>query len=190
MDEDVFDLPPQQRFDSLGNAVDLWTYKSYALFASAKAVESSCGRAPREPNDVNVVHEWMEMHGVSRMLRGVAFECLFKALWLAYGGTLAEKGKYRGIPGAKDHDLCSLERKVAELVDTGLNNEERRLLARLSFFIMYGRYPSRRSVSEEYPSAPDSDKPVYWCRWTPEDDRVLEGIENTLLRLIEKRGAF
>jgi len=95
MDEDVFDLPPQERFDSISNDADLWAYKSFALFSSAKAVESSCGRAPREPNDVHVVYEWAEMHGVSRMLRGMAFECLFKALWLSYGGVLADKGKYR-----------------------------------------------------------------------------------------------
>src|SRR3989338_1973666 len=49
----------------------------------------------------------------------------FKALWLAYGGTLADKGKYIGIPGARDHDLCSLEGEVAERVDTGLNSKER-----------------------------------------------------------------
>ena len=186
MDEDIFDLPRQEHFDSLGNDYDLWTHKSFALFRSAKAIESACGRVPRDQKDVQEVLEWVEMHGVSRMLRGMAFECLFKALWLAYGGTLADKGKYLGIPGARDHDLCSLEGKVAERVDTGLNSKERRLLARLSFFIMYGRYPIRKSMSEQYPSTPDSDKPVYWCRWTPEDDRVLEEVTNKLQQLIKK----
>ena len=186
MDEDIFDLPRQEHFDLLGNDYDLWTHKSFALFRSAKAIESACGRVPRDQKDVQEVLEWVEMHGVSRMLRGMAFECLFKALWLAYGGTLADKGKYLGIPGARDHDLCSLEGKVAERVDTGLNSKERRLLARLSFFIMYGRYPIRKSMSEQYPSTPDSDKPVYWCRWTPEDDRVLEEVTNKLQQLIKK----
>jgi len=186
MADDILDLPPQRVFDLLGNDANLWTYSSLALFASAEAVEQSCGRTPRQPHDLKVVFEWMQMHGVSRMLRGMGFECLFKALWLASGGSLASKGKYRGIPGARDHDLCSLGRKVSELVDTRLDDEQRRVLARLSFFITHGRYPIRKSFSEQRPSAPDADGPTRWCRWTPKDERVLKQLEQTLLRLIRK----
>ena len=82
------------------------------------------------------------------------------------------EGQYRGIPGAKDHDLCSLERKVAERVDTGLDNKAKALLARLSFFITYGRYPVMKSMSEKRPSVPIGER-VLWCRWILEDRKAL-----------------
>jgi len=120
------------------------------------------------------------------MLRGMGFECLLKGLWVAGGGTLVTKGKYRGIPRAKDHDLCALEREVAEKVPTGLNDQERAVLARMSFFITYGRYPVRKSVSEPYPSAPNLSGPLHWCRWTPEEMACLESIKNKLFGLADR----
>ena len=148
-------------------------------------MENHCGCFPETPYDIEIVHRWGEMHGVARMLRGMAFECLFKALFLKYGGQLSTKGKYRGIPNTKDHDLCSLEREVSKLSQIELNTTERRMLARLSFFIVYGRYPIRRSFSEPYPESPDVDKSVYWCRWTPEDKIILYQLETKLRDLID-----
>lgn len=183
MDEHISDLTPQEFFDTSGNNLDLWYWKSLALLSSAEAVENSCGQIPSNPKDEEEVVEWMEVHGVSRMLRGMALECLLKALWLKHGGRLSDKGEYRSIPGTKDHDLCSLENKIAEKVDTGLNTEEKRLLARLSFFIVAGRYPIPKSISA-YPSSPCSDEAIRWCRWIPEDDRTLNELIKKLNNLI------
>ena len=183
MNEDISDLTPQEFFDTVGNNIDLWYWKSLALLSSAEAVENSCGQIPSDPKNEEEVYRWMELHGITRMLRGMAIECMFKALWLKHGGRLADKGKYKSIPGTKDHDLCSLEDKMAEKVHTGLNTEERRLLARLSFFIVYGRYPIRKSISA-YPSSPCSDEPIRWCRWIAEDDRTLNEVIKKLNHLI------
>jgi hypothetical protein len=182
----IFDLPRQEVFDILGNDVGLWTMRAKALFSSAKAVENRCGRVPKEPKGLSETLEWAEMHGVFRMLQGMAFECVLKTLWLKHGGLLVDKGKYRGIPGAKDHDLCELESKVAERVNTGLNSTEKMLLARLSFFITYGRYPVRKSVSGKHPSVPDDSKRALWCRWIPEDNKTLKVAKNKLFRLLEQ----
>ena len=181
--EDTYKFDPQEFFDKIGNNIDLWYWKSLALLSSAEAVEGSCGQTPSDPKNEEDVVEWMEIHGITRMLRGMALECMFKALWLKYGGRLAVKGKYQCIPGTKDHDLCSLEEKISEKIDTGLNSEERKLLARLSFFIIYGRYPIRKSISS-YPSSPCSDEPIHWCRWIPEDDEILNGVIEKLINLI------
>ena len=184
-DDEYFDLSPQAQFNLSGNDVDQWLYKAIALFDSAKSLANSFCYSPEDPEDLHSVLKWIELHGVFRMLYGMAFECLFKTLWLVFGNTLVSNGKYRGIPETRDHDLCSLERKVFENVDSCLNDEERKILARLSFFITSGRYPIRKSVSERYPKAPEDDKPVYWCRWTIDDYELLKGIEDKLMGLIE-----
>jgi hypothetical protein len=185
LDKDISNLTPQEFFDTVGNDSSSWYRKSWALLCSADAVENSCGQMPRDPDNEEEVVKWAEVHGVARMLRGMALECMFKALWIEHGGSLVSKGKYKGIPGTKDHDLCSLEAKVAEKADTGLNTEEKRLLARLSFFIEFGRYPIRKSISAKYPSSPCSDKPIRWCLWTPEKDRLFNGIMEKLSRLFK-----
>lgn len=183
MDEDIYDLTPQEFFDTVGNDIDSWYLKSLALLCSAEVVENSCGQTPSEPKSEETVAKWMGVHEVARMLWGMALECMFKALWLKHGGVLAKKGKYINIPGIKDHDLCSLEDKIAEKIDTGLNTEEKRLLARLSFFIIYGRYPIKKSTSM-YPSSPCSNEPICWCRWIPEDNRTLNEVIDKLIHLI------
>ena len=185
----IFDLPRQEVFDILGNDVGLWTRTAKALFSSAEAVEKNCGRVPKEPKRLLQTLEWAEIHGVFRMLQGMAFECTLKALWLKNGGALTNKGKYRGIPGAKNHDLCSLESKVAGRINTGLSDTEKMLLARLSFFITYGRYPIRKSVSDKHPSVPDGSERALWCRWIPEDNKTLKVAKNKLLRLLKQPGS-
>ena len=184
MDYDIFDLPPQRLFDTLGNDAGMWSWKAECIMQAADVVEESCGPAPEHPTDEASVGRWIEMHGVVRMLWGMAFECFLKAIWLKYGGQLAWKGKYRGIPGAKDHDLCALEKKVSEKVKTRLNMEEKRLLARLSFFITYGRYPIRKSVSHKHPTAAKNGKPVFWCKWETADGETLDRIYEKLSELL------
>ncbi len=111
MDKDISNPTLQEFFDTVGNDVSSWCRKSLALLCSADAVENSCGQTPSDPKNEEEVVKWMEVHGVTRMLRGMAIECMFKALWLEHGGKLVDKGEYRGIPGTKNHDLCSLEAK-------------------------------------------------------------------------------
>ncbi len=184
LEEDIFDLTPQEFFDTVGNDIDFWYLKSLALLASAEAVESICGRTPSEPKSEEKVAKWMDMHEVFRMLCGMALECMFKSLWLKQGGVLAKKGRYRSIPGTRDHDLGSLEGRISEKVDTGLDAEEKKLLARLSFFIVYGRYPINKSIST-YPSSPCNDEPIRWCKWGSKDYRMLNELTDKLINLIE-----
>jgi hypothetical protein len=187
LDKDILDLTPQDMFDTIGNDVSSWCRKSLSLLCSADTIENSCGIIPSDPQNEEEVAKWVEVHGVVRMLRGMGVECMLKALWLEHGGSLVNKGIYRGIPGTKDHDLCSLEAKVAEKVDTGLNNEERSLLARLSFFIEYGRYPIRKSIFAKHPSFPRSNQPIRWCLWTPEKNRTFNEIIEKLRNLFRNK---
>jgi hypothetical protein len=88
--------------------------------------------------------EW-RITGVIIMLRAMAVECLLKALWLKSGGQLAKNGKYRGIPGTRDHDLASLADKVTERLSLNLSDSESDLLQRLSCNIAGGRYPIQKN---------------------------------------------
>jgi hypothetical protein len=187
LNKTISDIELRTIFDSIGNDISPWCWKSLALLLSADAVENSCGQIPNDPNNEEEVFKWVEVHGITRMLRGMALECMFKALWLEYGGSLVNRGKYKGIPGTKDHDLCSLESKVAEKVDTGLNTKEKRLLARLSFFIENGRYPIRKSYFSRYPSYPYSDKPICWYLWAPEHDKIFNDLVAKLDNLFRNK---
>ena len=89
---------------------------------------------------------------VQAMLIGFAFECTLKGLWIKKtgGDGLIKNGKYRGIPGAKDHALA----KLADVAKVELSNTQKTLLKRLSSFILFaGRYPMAKRPEDMRPKA-------------------------------------
>jgi len=179
MADDIFDLPPQQLFDRLGNDWDLWLSQTDALLSASEILNISCGNPPKPPDDP---WDFIKIHSVVKMLRGMAIECLLKAIWLKTGGTLTNnKGKYRTIPGTKDHDLYSLATKVSENTELGLTTEEMKILSRLSFAITSGRYPIQKSLTAR-PSTPNTDEIIKWNKWEiPKDDEQFESIVDKLM---------
>jgi hypothetical protein len=179
MPDDIFDLPPQQLFDRIGNDCDFWLFRTDGLLSASETLNSSCGDPPKPPDDP---WHYMKIHMVVKMLRGMALECLLKAIWLKTGGRLTNKGKYRGILGTKDHDLYSLATKVSENIELGLTTQEKKILSRLSFAITYGRYPIQKSVTGRKPSTPKTDEMIKWNKWEiPKDDELFESIVGKLM---------
>jgi len=120
-----------------------------------------------------------------QMLRGMALECYFKALWLKVGGTLVVDGRYQSIPGTRDHDLHSLALAVGRRAALQLTGDELTILPRLSDSITGGRYPIRRSPDPPKLSAPSSEPK--WGMWRfPGDEKLLGSI---LVKLNEALGA-
>ncbi len=187
VEDDIFNLPPQEIFDKVGNDWHFWLSKTDALLSASELLNINCGNPPKltdEPRDRDYKKAWdyIKIHMVVRMLRGMAVECLLKAIWLKKGGTLAHKGNYRTIPGTKDHDLYLLATKVSESTALGLTVEEMKILSRLSYAITSGRYPIQKSVTGRKPSTPKMDGRIRWHKWEiPKDDEMFESIVGKLM---------
>ncbi len=183
--DDIFDLPPQELFDKVGNDWHFWLSKTDALLSASELLNINCGNPPKpsdEPWDDTKAWDYIKIHMVVKMLRGMAIECLLKAIWLKGGGTLVHKGVYRTIPGTKDHDLYSLATKVSESTELGLAVEEMKILSRLSFAITSGRYPIQKSLTGRKPSTPKMNEMIKWHKWEiPKDDELFESIVGKLM---------
>jgi hypothetical protein len=190
---DIFDLSPQALFDKHGNDWNSWLSRTDALLSASELLNTNCGNPPKPksdpPSDRDYIEAWdyIKIHIVVKMLRGMTIECLLKAIWLKGGGILAHKGKYRTIPGTKDHDLYSLITKVSEKTELGLTNEEMKILSRLSFAITSGRYPIQKSVTGRNPSTPKMNEKIKWNKWAiPKDDKLFGSIVAKLMSFFEK----
>jgi hypothetical protein len=113
------------------------------------------------------------------MLRGMAIECLLKALWVKQGNNIVENGKLIGVKNAGDHNLVQLSVAVA----LAINNEEKKMLERLSNYITHiGRYPiptnweRTKNIKILYPFFSGSNEwpPTVWIGFY--DDSVVNNI--------------
>jgi hypothetical protein len=120
---------------------------------------------------------------VELMLRGMAVECLLKALWLEQGNALVDSGHYLGVPGAGSHDLPQL----ASVAAFTLRVHEKDLLRRLSHFIEYGgRYPVPRDSSKLMLTRTPGGGRVAATTWsTPSDNELFDALVLRLEALLE-----
>jgi len=182
MEDDILYLSPREFFDRIGNDWHFWLLQTDALLSASESLNTSCDNPPKPPDDP---WDYLKIHMVVKMLRGMALECLFKSIWLKTGGTLTNKGKYQTIPGTKDHDLYSLAIKVSENTDLDLTIEDLKILSRLSFAITSGRYPIQKSVTGR-PSTPKMDEPIKWNKWEiQKDEELFESIVYKLMSPFE-----
>lgn len=174
-------------FDKVGNDWRFWLSQAEGLLSASELLNINCGNPPKPSDkprdrDYKKVWDYIKIHMVVRMLRGMAIECLLKAIWLKGGGTLAHKGEYRSILGTRDHDLYSLATKVSESTELGLTTEEMKILSRLSFAITAGRYPIQKSATGRKPSTPKMNERIRWNKWEiPKDDELFESIVGKLM---------
>ncbi len=143
-------MDPKRRMEwheKVGNDARNWCISAEGLLASARVLKAEhdtfkwddCEQTEPQPApDAAIVMPTL------LMLRGMALECLFKALWLAQGNTLVAEGNYQGVPTVGQHDLAGLAVKS----NFPISEHESYLLVRLSDFIThFGRYPiTRRGV--------------------------------------------
>lgn len=183
---DIFDLPPQQIFDAWGNDKTAWLLTADSLLASANILLKKIGVPAKQKKTVAKFWNWVKIYYVARMLRGMAIECSLKALWLHSGGVLVRNGKYRGIPGAKNHDLFSIYNQLRLKCSIILSQEELLLLSRVSYAIVEGRYPISKSFSNSYPSSPVPNNKVKWNKIEfSKDEKTFRSIYRKILAQIK-----
>lgn len=169
-------------FDEVGNDPAAWIVKALALFQSADILRDSSSDTSKNSNDeMNALHQ-MNMQQVFIMLRGMGVECLLKAAWAKHVKPLAVEGNYQKPVSANPHDLVRLEASLDEKIRTGLSQEERMVLARLSKQIVAGRYPIETKVGKS-PALPPGGGVPYFMRWTKEDEHDFQAILGKLITL-------
>lgn len=135
-----------RQFDVGGNEPAWWFTTAFSLRTAADVLKSFQGPLISQVK-TKVTRSDYEQQSVTRvhaMLLAMATECLLKALWLKYGGTLAKGGRYICVPRAKDHSMDQLAAAVSLKGDIKFTPQELELLERTSFWITSGRYPIPR----------------------------------------------
>lgn len=126
---------------------------------------------------------------VHAMLIGYAIECALKGLWVKKGHMLVDRGRYRGVQGARDHDLVQLA-AVAGFI---LTDRESDVLRRLSRFVQFaGRYPIAKTPDRMLPHEDATLGSVDVGYFSPQDFRISTSIINKIVRAIsgKKRRVF
>ena len=126
--------------------------------------------------------------GVGRvecMLRGMAAECLLKAVWVKRRNLLAADGRYRPIPGAHSHDLP----QIASKIGLQLSDSEADVLRRLSHFIEYaGRYPIPKDAEKLRPTPALGGGLAVATYWTtPSDYLTFDALIDRLGGLLDQK---
>ncbi|MFZ2148174.1 MAG: hypothetical protein WAV28_13225 [Sedimentisphaerales bacterium] len=185
MNEFFTDESPQRLFDMMGNDSHLWLTSAEALLTASDVLRGQFSEVPGK-EDFEDFWEFFKFHIVAQMLRGMAIEDLFKAIWIAKVGPLATNGKIKAIPDTKDHDLLSMASALSNYINLGLSEEEKNLLPVLSFAITSGRYPVSKAFNKR-PSKPNSVRRMKWCKWEiPSDDEILENLLRKLHFILEE----
>jgi hypothetical protein len=187
MTNDIHDnASPSEWFESIGNDPISWALKAEALLTSADVLDKQFPEVPQDEDDLDAFYEFFKLHQVAMMLKGMAIECLLKSIWIARISPLVVEGKFRSIPGTKNHDLLSLVTALEEHINLNLSREESELLSVLSHAITSGRYPISKSLSTR-PTKPDWVEQMKWCKWEiPADDNRFASIVSRLLQHMNK----
>jgi hypothetical protein len=176
-------LTPKELFDQIGNDPSQWSARAEALLTAAEVLDSQFSQTPKDNFDE--FWEFFKLHSISMMLKGMATECLLKAIWISRISHLVTNGKYRQIPGTKRHDLLSLIEAIEAHFDLGLSRDETEILPVLSNAIVIGRYPINTSISKR-PSKPSWLKQMKWCKWEiPKDQKIFESLLAKLANYID-----
>ncbi|MGO8945162.1 MAG: hypothetical protein ACLQJ7_15995 [Syntrophobacteraceae bacterium] len=112
---------------------------------------------------------------VRAMLLGYAIECALKALWVRKGNKLIRDGKYRGVTGAKDHNLPQLG-QAAGFIPTPTEDDVLRRLSKFSQFA--GRYPVGKTADEMKPDVLTNADVGFFSK---KDFRTAESILNKVV---------
>lgn len=154
----------RRMYERVGQMPETWELAAGSLLSASRLLQASQKTFDTtQLKTGETVPDEGRVHGVEIMLRGFALECLFKSLWVAHGNPLVENGRYRGVPGAGQHDLA----QIAAVLPWSLSTEERDLLRRLTDYVVWaGRYP--------IPKRDRGGKVIYWTH--PTDDTLLDAM--------------
>ena len=158
--------------ERVGNFPRAWQLVASNLLSASQVLREKCESSDSRSATTG------ELGAVELMLRGMAIECLLKALWLKQGRALVKDGHFKGVAGAGAHDLPQLTLAVA----FPLSDLEKDLLRRLSHFIEYGgRYPVPKDANKlRLTPAPGGGKASATTWSTPTDNQLFDAL---ILRL-------
>ena len=166
-------------YERAGNEPACWRSCAQDLLAAASVLRQRREKCPPDVTDDLVGSQW-RIHPPELMLRGMAVECLLKALWVKRGNRIVKDGEYVGVPGAGSHNLV----QVAGVLQLRLSRPEVDLLRRLTEFIEYGgRYPVPRNAQDLRPiRRPGGGKAPGTGWFTPGDQLLFDNV----IRRLEK----
>ena len=177
------EITAKVQFERAGNSPDAWQsvvdsllFASQVLTERYDAPDSNSSVVPTQNSNRT------RLGGVELMLRGMAVECLLKALWLKQGNLLVKAGKFEPVSGAGGHDLPQLAHAVS-LCPTELEID---LLKRLSHFIEYGgRYPIPKASDKlRLTKNPRGGRAVATTWLTPSDNQLFDKLVFRLVTLL------
>lgn len=178
-----------KNFDTVANMSAIWQMCADELLISSQILYAKFSSV--DVNDIkvgNVIPPEGRTFRIIKMLRAMALECLFKALWIKSGEILAINGKYKKISGTNDHNLVSLADKVLSKFAIKINGEERDILKRLSLDVTGGRYPIHKSWEATMIQSlfgGGKGPPTYWI--SGKDEKLFSVIVVKLTRLLENK---
>jgi hypothetical protein len=136
-------------FDSRANSITDWLHVADDLHATQALL---CGHSfhlsSAWPDGKFPSYTEFRIAPVALMLRGMALECLLKALYLKHCGRLAANGRYSGILKGNDHNLPAIAQKIDKAAPLNLSSKQRHFLERLARNITRGRYPVDKTIAE------------------------------------------
>jgi hypothetical protein len=135
-------------FDKRANSPSEWLFVADDLLAASRFLsQHSYHLSPSWGDIQNRFPSFDELRitPVILMLRSIAIECLLKGIYAKLCGPLAKNGHYKGVGGAKGHDLLATANAISKVHDLELLSEEQDFIDRLSKNIIRGRYPIHKT---------------------------------------------
>jgi hypothetical protein len=164
------------QYERVGNFPRAWQMCADQLLLASRILQKEAAA------DESVSSLSTQVAPVGLMLRGMAVECLLKALWIKNGNKLTVNGRFLGIPRTGSHDL----NQIAAEVGVKRNALEVDVLRRLTHFIEYGgRYPvPKRVEAMKLTESPLGGKSIATTWTTPSDNLVFDGVVSELERAL------
>lgn len=134
------------QFERVGNSPGAWHSVADNLLFASQVLAQQCD-APEQlvSTSGDQLSSRTRLGAIELMLKGMAMECLLKALCLKQGHLFVSAGKFEPVSNAGAHNLVQL----AKAVTLNPTKFEIDLLKRLQHFIEYGgRYPIPKLSNE------------------------------------------
>ncbi len=163
-----------------GNMPEAWHIAADDLLLASNFLRSSIElESESAPPDSDVAH--LRILPPELMLRGLAVEVYFKAIWTKRGNKLVSNSRYTEVPGAGSHDLVQL----ADVLGLQFTAIQRNLLVRLSAYIEYlGRYPIPKRAEQFSTTTLRVLVDAVGTYWSiPDDDATFD----TIITIINKQ---
>jgi hypothetical protein len=176
-------------FDKRANSESEWLFVADDLFAATRFLsEHSYHLSPSWGNiqDHFPSFEELRITPVILMLRSMAIECLLKGIYAKFCGRLSASGKYKGIPGTRDHDLVALAKTISQKRDLHLSPSELDFIDRLSKNLVRGRYPVHKTWAQELlPHAGGDRRRMQGLMVPDHDDDLFQTVWQRLRELLK-----